>query len=192
MPLAIAELLDGARDQRERLVGPAGEGVGGAKGRGDERCPGDDLPRSAEVEAALEDPRRAGEIPAAEVGEPEIGQRVVQREGMMIGRLGDLHGGLGVPDGLVEPAELGEHVGKPGARDRRLDAGRPEALVAQVALERDVPLEEGGCVAELAPGDVRLAQEGRCDHLDRAIAEGSRDAQGLLSESDSLAVVARA
>ena len=31
----------------------------------------------------------------------------------------------------------------------------PEALVAQVALEREVPLEEGGRVAELAAGGVR-------------------------------------
>ena len=50
----------------------------------------------------------------------------------MIGRFSDPHGGLGVPDGLVEPAELREHVGEPGPRDRRLDAGRPEALVAEV------------------------------------------------------------
>ena len=72
--LATAELLDGARDQRERLVSPAGEGVGGAEGRGDERCLGDELPRSAEVEAPLEDPGRAREIPATEVGEAEIEQ----------------------------------------------------------------------------------------------------------------------
>ena len=32
--LATAELVDRARDQRERLVGTAGEGVGGAEGRG--------------------------------------------------------------------------------------------------------------------------------------------------------------
>ena len=44
--------------------------------------------------------------------------------------------------------------------------------LAQVALERDVPLEEGRRVAELAPGGVRLAQKGCCHHLDRAIAEG--------------------
>src|SRR5262245_38466687 len=30
--LATAELLDGARDQRERLVSTAGEGIGGAEG----------------------------------------------------------------------------------------------------------------------------------------------------------------
>ena len=35
-----------------------------------------------------------------------------------------------------------------------------------------------------------MAQNDRCDHLDRAIAEGSRDAQGLLPESDGLVVVA--
>ncbi len=71
---ATAELLDGARDQRERLVSPAGEGVGGAEGRGDERCPDDELPRSAEVEAPLEDPGRAWEVPATEVGAPETEQ----------------------------------------------------------------------------------------------------------------------
>jgi hypothetical protein len=56
--LATAELLDGARDQRERLVSPAGEGVGGAEGRSDERCPVEELPRAAEVGAPLEDPGR--------------------------------------------------------------------------------------------------------------------------------------
>src|SRR4030095_11319896 len=45
--LTTAELLDGARDQRVRLVGPAGEGVGGAEGCGDEPCR--ELARSAEV-----------------------------------------------------------------------------------------------------------------------------------------------
>jgi hypothetical protein len=71
VPRAIAELLDGARDQGEGLVSPAGEGVYGAESRGDERCPDDDLPRAAEVEASLEDPRRAWEIPATEVGQTE-------------------------------------------------------------------------------------------------------------------------
>ncbi len=60
--LATAELLDGARDQRKRLVSPAGEGVGGAEGRGAVRCPDDDLPRSAEVEAPARGPgSRAGD-----------------------------------------------------------------------------------------------------------------------------------
>jgi hypothetical protein len=49
--LATAELLDGARDQRQRLVSAAGEGIGGAEGRGDERCPDDEMPCSAEVVA---------------------------------------------------------------------------------------------------------------------------------------------
>ena len=65
--LATAELLDGARHQRERLVSPAGEDVGGAEGRGDDRGPIDELPRSAEVEASLKDRGRAWEIPATEV-----------------------------------------------------------------------------------------------------------------------------
>jgi hypothetical protein len=132
VPLATAELLEGARDQREPLVSPAGESVGGAEGRGEDRCPDDELPRSAEVEASIEDPRRAWEIPATEVGEAEIEQRPDQREGM-IGCLSDPHGGLAVPDRLVELAELGEHDGEIGPRERRRDARRPEALVAQVA-----------------------------------------------------------
>ena len=74
MRRATAELRDGARDQRERLVSPAGEGVGGAEGRGEEGGRVDELPRSAEVEAPLEDPDRAREIPATEVGEPETEQ----------------------------------------------------------------------------------------------------------------------
>ena len=69
-----AGLLDGARDQWDRLVSPAGEGVGGAEGRGGERCPDDELPRPAELEAPLEDPRRAREIPATEVGAAKIEQ----------------------------------------------------------------------------------------------------------------------
>jgi hypothetical protein len=32
----------------------------------------------------------------------------------MIGLFSDPHGGLGLPDGHVEPAELGEHGGEPG------------------------------------------------------------------------------
>src|SRR6185295_5267419 len=116
-------------------------------------------------------------------------QTPVQREGM-IGRFSDAYGGLGVPDSLVELAELGEQVSEERSRERRLDDGRPEALVAQVALERDVPLEEGGRLAELAPGGVRPAEKGRGDHLDRAITEGSRDTQGLLAESDGLVVIA--
>ena len=123
--LAAAELLDGARDQGERLVSPAGEGVDGAEGRGDVRCPDDELPRSAELETPLEDPGRAREIAATEVGAPEIEQPQVQRKGM-IGRFGDPHGGLGVPDGLVEPAELGEHVGEEAPESADWMAGAPK------------------------------------------------------------------
>ena len=39
----------------------------------------------------------------------------------MIGRFSDPHGGLGLPDGLIEPAELGEHIGELHPRARRLD-----------------------------------------------------------------------
>jgi hypothetical protein len=62
--------------------------------------------------------------------------------------------------------------------------------VAEVALDRDVPLEEGGCLAELAPGGVGQPQQGRRDHFDRAIAKGARETQGLLPESDGPIVVA--
>ena len=185
--LATTELLDGVSDQRERLVSTAGEGVGSAEGRGDV-SPGDDLPRSAEVEAPLEGLDRAWEIPATQMDVAAIVQPAEQREGM-IGRFTDPHGGLGVPDGLVEPAELREHVGEASPRERRLDDVRPEALEAQVALERDVPLKQGGRIAELAPGGVCHAQEGRCDHLNRAIAEGARDGEGFLPESGGFGVV---
>ena len=109
----MAELPDGARDQRERLVSPAGEGIGGAEGCGDGRYPQDDLPRSAEVEAPLEDSSRPREISATEVGETESDQPEVQRV-RMIGRFSDLHGGLSVSDCLVEPAQLEQHVGEAG------------------------------------------------------------------------------
>jgi hypothetical protein len=175
--LATAEVLDGARDEREPRVSPAGESVGSTEGRGGERYKAE-LPCPADVEAPLEDSGRAREVPATEVGEAEIDQPLAQREGM-IGRFSDPHSGLGVPDGLVEPPELGEHVGKAGRRECRLAEGRPEALIAQVALERNIPLGEGGRVAELAAGSMRPAQIGRCDDLDRAIAEGARETQGL-------------
>jgi hypothetical protein len=48
------------------------------------------------------------------VGAAEIEQPLEQREGI-IGRFSDAHSGFGVPNSLVEPAELGEHVGEPGA-----------------------------------------------------------------------------
>ena len=47
--LTNAELLDGIRDQWERLVSPAAESVGGAEGSGKEWCPDDEMPRAAEV-----------------------------------------------------------------------------------------------------------------------------------------------
>jgi hypothetical protein len=163
--LATAELRDGARDQRERLVRTTGKSVGSAEGRRDIGCRDDDLPRPAEVETPLKDAGRVWEIPATEVGAPEIEQPEVQRQGM-IRRFSDPHGSLGVPDGLVEPADLGKRVGKVGPREHGLDGDRPETLGAEIALERDVPLEEGDRIAELAPGDVRHAQEGRCDDFD--------------------------
>jgi hypothetical protein len=117
MKRATGELLDGTRGQRERLVNPAGESVGGAESRGDDRCPEDLLPRSAEVEIPFKDADRAREIPATKVGEPEFKQSEVHRQ-EMIDRFRDLHSGLGMPDGLVEPAKLGEHGGEacPGER----------------------------------------------------------------------------
>ena len=107
----------------------------------------------------------------------------------MISRFSDLHGGLGVPDGLVETPEFGEHGGEAGPRERPLDAGGPESFEAVIALEREVPLEQACRVAELTPGEVCEAQKVRRDHLDRAIAEGARDGEGLRPESGSLVVV---
>ena len=68
--LATVELLHGARDQRERLVSPAGQGIGGAEGRGEERCPDDELPRATELVAPLEDRGRASEIPRRRWAKP--------------------------------------------------------------------------------------------------------------------------
>ena len=115
--LTNAELLDGIRDQWERLVSPAAESVGGAEGSGKEWCPDDEMPRAAEVVAPLEDLGRPWDIPPTQVGKAEMEQPVIQREGM-IGRFSDLHGRLGVRDGLVEPAELGEHIGEEGPGER--------------------------------------------------------------------------
>jgi len=188
MRLARAELLYGARDQRKRLT-TARDGIGSAEGCGDERYRDVDLPRFAKAAALLKDSDRAWNITATEMGAPEIQQSKVQGVGM-IGRFSSLHRKLSVCDGLVEPTELGEHVGEDGPRVRRLDGGGPETLEAQGTLERDVPLEEDERVVELAPSDVRYAQKGRGDHLDRAIAESARDVQGLLPESDGPVVVA--
>src|SRR5262249_36562635 len=83
----------------------------------------------------------------------------------------------------------------PYRRPARVTAACPrrtrgrKALSAQAALERDVPLEEGGRVAELAPGEVRQAQKGRGGHLDRALAGGARDAEGLPPKFDGPLVV---
>ena len=77
-------------------------------------------------------------------------QSNAQRE-RMIGLLSDPHGDLGVLNGLIESADLREHNGEVGLRDRRPNDG-PKAFIAPGALECDVPLEEGDCVAELAPG----------------------------------------
>src|SRR5262249_27378039 len=150
---------DGARDQSERLVSSARERVGDA-----ESCRDQSSVRvviNGKVEAALENMGRAREISATEVGETESDHCEVQREGM-IGRLSDPHGGLGVSDGFIEPAELGERLGEPGPRICRMDDGPPKALGPQLALECGVPLEEGDCVAELASDEVRDAKKGRC------------------------------
>jgi hypothetical protein len=114
----MVKLLYSDRDQRECLVGTASKRVGGAEGCGGERYSDGDLPRSAEVEASREEPRRVCEISSTKVDAAEIKQREVQCDGM-IGRLGDLHGGLAVPDSLVKSAELGEHVGEVCPRARR-------------------------------------------------------------------------
>jgi hypothetical protein len=54
---------------------------------------------------------------ATEEGAAEIEHSLAQRVGM-IGHLSDLYRGLGVPDGLIEPAALREYVGEFGPRDR--------------------------------------------------------------------------
>src|SRR5262249_1393379 len=56
--------------------------------------------------------------------------------------------------------------------------------------ECEAPLEEGDCVAELAPDEVRAAKKVRCESLDRAIAAGSCDGECLLSETDCRVKVA--
>jgi hypothetical protein len=187
--LTAAELFDRLLDEGERLTGPAAEGIGSPEGRSNDRRPDDDLPRSAELEVPLELPGRTREIPAMEVSEAETVQRVVQRPRIARRFLSDLHGGLGVCDGLVEPTELGEHVGEPAPRDRRLDPGYREALVAQVYLDPDGRLEQGHRVVERAPNDVRHGQRQRCYDFERAIAEGARDTAGLPPESGRLLIV---
>ncbi len=57
--LAGAGLLHRARDQREGLVSRAGESACGAESRRGERPPDGELPCPAEIETALEGPRRA-------------------------------------------------------------------------------------------------------------------------------------
>src|SRR5262249_42033650 len=108
----------------------------------------------------------------------------------MIGRLPDPHGGLRASDGVVELSELREHEGKVRSRKRRLDGGRSEAFIAKIPVERSVPFEKDGRLAELAAGRVRQAKKGRGEHLEGSIAEALRDAQGLRPESQRLGVVA--
>src|SRR5258708_40272458 len=91
VPRTMAKLLDSARDQRECLVGTAGKRVDGAEDCGDQRYSDGDLPRSAEVEASLEDPRPVCEISSTKGDAAKIKQRDVQRD-WMIGRVGELHG----------------------------------------------------------------------------------------------------
>src|SRR5262249_13985484 len=131
----------------------------------------------------------AWESPAPEVRVAEIEQPVAQRPGI-IDLFSDLHGILGVPDRLVEPAELGERIGEPAPRDRRPDAGCSETLVARVALERDVRLEDGDRLAELPPSAGHHAKRAGGNGIERAIAKGPCDAQSLLPESEGLSVVA--
>src|SRR5215831_13601355 len=176
--------FDGARDQRERLVAPATERVRGREGRGDIRHEGE-LPRPAQVEGLFEHASRAWEFSATEEDNSQARQSSGQRE-RMIDRFGDAYGGLGVRESLIEPAELGEYLGEVGPRERRLDGRRAEALIAEVALQRDVPLEKGDRLAEFTSAGVRHAQERRGDHLDRAIAKGLGNAKRLLAESDGL------
>src|SRR5689334_9443060 len=98
----------------------------------------------------------------------------------MIVLLGDPHCGFAMCDGLVEPAQVGERIGKRVLRRCRLDQCRSETLSAQVVDESDVPLEQFGCFTVLAPHDVRAAKIPRCGYLDGAIAEGARNGERLL------------
>jgi hypothetical protein len=68
--LMTAERFQRLREQRERLVSPVGEDVGGSECCSEVRC-GENLPGPADVEAALEVPGRTREITATEVGEAE-------------------------------------------------------------------------------------------------------------------------
>ena len=115
---APAEVLEGAPDERQRLIEAVGQGIGGAQGRGDKRCQDRDLPRPADIEASLQDRRRARRLTATEVGEAQIEQAEAQAE-RMIDDLRDAHGLLGVRDRLVEAAELRENVGHVGPSQYR-------------------------------------------------------------------------
>src|SRR5262249_41743268 len=132
------KLRDGPFHQRKSLAEPSSEGVGAAENGRDIREHDDELPGSAELVAPLESPDRQRNVAATEMGETEVDQS--QRQGVgMISRFRGPHGSTGVLDGLIEPATLGEHVGQPPGGQSRLDDGSPEALIAQVSLERDVP-----------------------------------------------------
>src|SRR5215510_8777856 len=189
MTLTSAERLDGARDQCQRFLGPAGEGIGGAEGCGDVGYSVNELPRAADMEAPLQDPGRAREVSANRVRRAESEQREEQRL-WMIGLLGDPQSGFGMSDGLVEPAEVGKRGGKRVLRGCRYVHRRSETLSEKLALESDVPLQEFGCFAVLAPGEVSLAQKKRCDYLDGAIAEVACDGERLLPKFESCVVVA--
>src|SRR5215470_16692693 len=101
----------------------------------------------------------------------------------MISLLSDSHSSLGVSDGGVELTELEEHFGEPRPRKCRLNNEPTEALVAKVAFECDVSLEQGGCIAKLAPRFLHEAKKARRHYFDRAIAEGARDSEGFLPHS---------
>src|SRR6516164_8574767 len=103
----------------------------------------------------------------------------------MIGLLGDPHCGFAMSDGLVEPAEVGKREGKRVLRGCRYVHMRSETLSEKLALESDVPLQEFDYFAVLAPDEVGLAQKKRCDYLDGAIAEGTRDGERLLPKFES-------
>src|SRR5262249_19679919 len=186
--LATVELLNRPRNQRQRF-GVTGEAVGGAESRGDKWYRAVELPRLAVAETSLENTDRTGEISTSEMSSAKIEQPEVQRDGM-VGCLGDLHGCLGVPDGLIKAAELGQHEREVSPRASRFYGRRSGALVAQIRLKGDIVLKKNLRLGELPLGGVRSRQIGRGDHLDRLIAEGARDAQSLLSESDGLVVVA--
>jgi hypothetical protein len=107
-----------------------------------------------------------GEISTTEVCEAEREQPKEQHKGI-ISRLSDLHDSLGVPDGLIELAELREHYGKKRSTIRLIQCWLSvlPAFGTQMAFElADVAPKQYGRIGELAPGEVCQAKIGTCEN----------------------------